>query len=317
MRLGYFLSSEEYSPRELVRQALLAKQAGFDRLWISDHLHPWNDEQGHSGFVWSTIAAISAAAPGMRVTTAVTCPTVRQHPLIVAHAAATSATLLEGRFQLGVGSGEALNEHVLGTPWPEIDRRLSMLEEAVEVIRTLWKGGVQSHHGEHYTVENARIYDLPDEPTPILVSGFGPQATDLAARIGDGYCTVGPDDELIARFRENGGGDKPVQAGTKICVGDPEDAVRTIHRLWPNEALGGELAQVLPMPAHFEQACELVTEEMVADAVPHGHDVDAYAEHVQSFADAGADELFIQQIGPNQEAFFDGPAAELLSRFGG
>ncbi|MGZ4273763.1 MAG: TIGR03557 family F420-dependent LLM class oxidoreductase, partial [Solirubrobacteraceae bacterium] len=143
MRLGYFLSSEEWGPRELVAQARMAQQAGFDRLWISDHYHPWNDEQGHSPFVWSTVAAIAAAVPGMRVTTAVTCPTLRIHPAVIAHAAATSAVLLEGGFALGVGSGEALNEHILGTRWPEADERLEMLEEAIEVMRTLWQGGVQ------------------------------------------------------------------------------------------------------------------------------------------------------------------------------
>src|SRR5437588_5822394 len=145
MRIGYFLSSEEFGPRELVRQAQMAEQAGFASLWISDHFHPWNDEQGHSGFVWSLIGAIAQATQRTRVTTAVTCPIMRMHPAIVAHAAATSAVLLEGRFALGLGTGEALNEHILGRAWPEADRRLEMLEEAVQVIRTLWEGGTQSH----------------------------------------------------------------------------------------------------------------------------------------------------------------------------
>src|ERR1700755_360857 len=185
MKSGYVLASEEFSPRDLIEQAKRAEQAGFHALWISDHYHPWNDEQGHSGFVWSTIGAI-AQATKLSVTTAVTCPTVRIHPAIIAHAAATSAVLLEGRFNLGVGSGEALNEHILGDRWPEADVRLEMLEEAVEVIRTLWQGGQHSHHGSHYTVENARVYDLPDEPPPILVSGFGPKAIEVAAGLGDG-----------------------------------------------------------------------------------------------------------------------------------
>ncbi|HEX4108421.1 MAG TPA: TIGR03557 family F420-dependent LLM class oxidoreductase [Solirubrobacteraceae bacterium] len=316
MKIGYFLSSEEYSPSELVRQAGLARRAGVDRLWISDHLHPWNEAQGHSGFVWSTIGAIAAAVPGVRVTTAVTCPTVRQHPLLVAHAAATCAVLLDGRFQLGVGSGEALNEHVLAGAWPSIEPRLAMLEEAVTVIRALWQGGSRSHCGEHYRIDNARIYDLPVEPIPILVSGFGPRSTDLAARIGDGYCTVSPDPELIERFRAHGGERKPVQAGAKVCIaGRADDALDLVARRWPNEALPGELAQVLPTPAHFEQACTLVTRDMVAESVPHGPGLDQYVAHCQSFADAGVDELFLQQIGDDQEAFFDGPCRELLARF--
>ncbi len=160
MKIGYFLSSEENSPSDLVKQAKLATDAGFHALWISDHYHPWNDEQGHSGFVWSMIGAISQVTD-LRVTTGVTCPTIRIHPAIIAQAAATSSVLLPGGFNLGVGSGEALNEHVLGDKWPEADVRLELLEEAVEVMRTLWQGGQQSHRGRHYTVENARVYDLP------------------------------------------------------------------------------------------------------------------------------------------------------------
>src|SRR4051794_13173177 len=156
MKIGYFLSCEEFGPHELVEQARRAQAAGFHGLWISDHYHPWNDEQGHSPFVWSVIGAI-AEATDLPVTTAVTCPTIRIHPAILAQAAATSAVLLEGRFSFGVGSGEALNEHVLGDRWPEVDVRLEMLEEAVAVLRELWQGGQRSHRGRHYTVENARL----------------------------------------------------------------------------------------------------------------------------------------------------------------
>jgi G6PDH family F420-dependent oxidoreductase len=313
MKLGLFLSSEEWGPVDLVRQAQRGEEAGFHALWISDHYHPWIDEQGHSPFVWGTIGAI-AQASNMRVTTGVTCPTVRIHPAVIAHAAATASILLEGRFQLGVGSGEALNEHILGDRWPPAETRLEMLEEAVEVIRTLWQGGNQDHRGKHYLVENARIYDLPDEPPEILVSGFGPLATKLAARIGDGYCTTAPD-ELIELYRSEGG-KGPVQAGTKVCFDSDEAKAReTAYRLWPNEHLPGELAQVLPTPAHFEQASELVTEDMVADTVPCGPDLDRHMEALQEYADAGVDELFVQQIGPNQDEFFDTWAKEVLPHF--
>src|SRR3954452_13819434 len=215
MRIGYFLSCEEFTPRELIEQAKRAEAAGFHALWISDHYHPWNDEQGHSAFVWSVIGAISAATD-LPVTTGVTCPTVRIHPAVIDQAAATSGVLLDGRFGLGVGSGEALNEHILGDAWPEADVRLEMLEEAVEVMRTLWAGGQQSHRGRHYTVENARIYDLPRERVPVLVSGFGPKSSRLAARIGDGYITMSPDVDAIELYRSEGGSG-PVQAGTKVC----------------------------------------------------------------------------------------------------
>jgi G6PDH family F420-dependent oxidoreductase len=317
MKLGYFLSSEEWGPKDLVTQARMAHGAGFDRLWISDHYHPWNDEQGHSPFVWSTIAAIAQAVPGMRVTTAVTCPTLRIHPAVVAHAAATSAVLLDGRFSLGVGSGEALNEHIFGDAWPEADERLEMLEEAIEVMRTLWQGGVHSHRGAHYRVQHARIYDLPGTPVPILVSGFGPKAVALAARAGDGYCTVAPDADAVSQFREQGGREKLVQGGTKVCWGENEsEARRIVHRLWPNEGLPGELAQILPTPAHFEQASQLVTEEMVAEEVVCGPDLDRHVDALTAYERAGFDELYVNQIGPEQAAFFAAYRDGVLPRFG-
>jgi G6PDH family F420-dependent oxidoreductase len=316
MRIGYFLACEEFGPNELVEQARLAQRAGLDRLWISDHYHPWNDEQGESPFVWSVIGALATAVPGMHVTTAVTCPTVRIHPAVIAQAAATSSVLLDGRFALGVGSGEALNEHILADGWPEADVRLEMLEEAIEVMRGLWEGRQFSHYGPHYAVENARIYTLPEQAPDILVSGFGPKSVDLAARVGDGYVTVGPDKESVDRFRSGGGGDKIVQGGTKVCWGpDEAECVRTVHRLWPNEALPGELAQVLPQPAHFEQATQLVTEEMIAESTPCGPDVDRIVQTFQEFADAGFDELYVQQIGDRQAEFFDMLARDVLPRF--
>ena len=315
MKIGYFLSCEEFGPHELVAQARQAEAAGFHALWISDHYHPWVDAQGESPFVWGIIGAV-AEATDLPVTTAVTCPTVRMHPAVVAHAAATAAVQLRGRFALGVGSGEALNEHILGDVWPETDVRLEMLEEAVEVMRALWTGEVVHHRGTHYRVDHARLYTVPDAPPPVLVSGFGPKAVDLAGRIGDGYATVMPDAELIGRYR-SAGGTGPVHAGTKVCYGSDEaEARHTAHRIWPNEALPGELPQVLPTPEHFEQATQLVTEEMIGESVPCGPDLEAHAAALQEFADAGVDELFVQQIGGGHDAFFDAYAREVLPRFG-
>jgi G6PDH family F420-dependent oxidoreductase len=317
MKIGYFLSSEEWGPRDLVAQAVKAQRAGFDRLWISDHYHPWNDAQGHSPMVWSVIGAIAQATDAMWVTTAVTCPTVRLHPAIIAQAAATSAVLLDGRFLLGVGSGEALNEHILGDRWPAADERLEMLEEAVHVIRKLWAGGFQDHRGLHYRVEHARVYDLPEVPPPIVVSGFGPKAIDLAARIGDGYCTVAPDGDAVQQFRTDAKRGSLVHGGMKVCLdADEAKARQTVHRLWPNEALPGELAQVLPTPQHFEQASEIVTEEMVAAEVPCGPDLERHLEKIEEYAAAGFDELYINQIGPEQDAFFEAYREHVLPRFG-
>jgi G6PDH family F420-dependent oxidoreductase len=301
---GYFLSCEEFGPRELVRHARLAEEAGFERLWISDHFHPWNDAQGQSPFVWSVIGALSEAV-SIPVTTAVTCPTVRIHPAIIAQAAATAAVQLEGRFVLGVGSGEALNEHILGDPWPSAGVRLSMLEEAVELIRLLHRGDEVSFHGEHYEVQDARIYTRPDEPVPIYVSGFGPQATELAARIGDGFCTVSPDADLVRTYREAGGGQRPVQGGMKVCYADTEDAgIETAHRIWPNDLLEGQLAQILPRPQDFEAAASLVPRDAVAEAITCGPDPERHAEAARAYVDAGFDEVYVQQIGTDHEKFF-------------
>src|SRR3712207_4826795 len=186
MRIGYFLSCEEFGPQELIRQARLAQAAGFDRVWISDHFHPWIDEQGHSPFVWSVIGGIAQATERLQLGTGVTCPTIRTHPAIIAHAAATSAAMMPGRFFLGVGTGENLNEHIVGHGWPAPDERLDMLEEAIEVIRTLWNGGSQTFRGDYFPVEQARLYTLPDEPPPIVVAAAKPLAADVAGRSGDG-----------------------------------------------------------------------------------------------------------------------------------
>jgi G6PDH family F420-dependent oxidoreductase len=209
----------------------------------------------------------------------------------------------EGRFVLGVGSGEALNEHILGDAWPEADVRLEMLEEAVEVIRKLHQGGNQSHRGRHYTVENARVYTLPEQPVPIYVSGFGPKAARLAGRIGDGFVCTMPDADLLREFRE-AGGTGPAQGGFKVCHAPTvDDGLATAHRIWPNEGLPGELAQVLPQPKHFEQASELVTKDHLS--LPTGPDPEPYVSRVREFVDAGYDEVYVAQIGQDQQAFFD------------
>ncbi|MFJ9948329.1 TIGR03557 family F420-dependent LLM class oxidoreductase [Kitasatospora sp. NPDC091207] len=302
---GYFLSCEEFTPAELIDQARRAQQAGFTRLAISDHFHPWNEAQGNSAFVWSMIGALSQAV-SLPVTTLVTCPTVRLHPAVTAQAAATSSVLLDGRFALGVGSGEALNEHIHGDRWPSFEARAEMLEEAVEVMRALFTGQQVSHRGRHYTVDNARLYTAPEQPLPILVSGFGPKAAELAGRIGDGFVTMTPDADLVTAFRDGGGVGKKVVGGVKVCWSSNRDkAVDVVHRLWPTELLPGELAQILPTPAHFEQAGELVTRDMIADAVTCGDDVEEHVETVRAYARAGFDEVYVGQVGPDQEVFFD------------
>lgn len=314
MKIGYFLSCEEYPPAELLEQARGAERAGFEALWISDHYHPWLDVQGQSPFVWSVIGALSQVCR-LPVTTAVTCPTVRIHPAVIAQAAATSAVMHSGRFVLGIGSGEALNEHIFGDAWPGADVRLEMLEESVEVMRKLWDSGFVNHRGRHYTVEHARIYTRPDTPPPIYVSGFGPKSVDLAARIGDGYISTRPDGELVRRFRDGGGGEKPCQAGFKAAYADSEEeGMRIAYERWPNSGVPGELSQVLPSPRHFEQAVELVRPEMMKKSFLCGNSADAHLEMIDRYVGAGFDEIYVANTGPHHQGLFDLYQREVLPR---
>ncbi|GAA2214560.1 LLM class F420-dependent oxidoreductase [Nonomuraea monospora] len=309
---GYFLSCEEHGPAELVRQAKAAERAGFEALWISDHFHPWLDEQGQAPFVWSVIGAI-AEATSLPIATAVTCPLVRTHPVVIAQAAATTAALTGGRFRLGVGTGEALNEHVVESRWPPLSERLEMLEEAIELMRELFTGKLVTHRGRHYRVDTARLYTLPDEPAPILVSGLGEKSTALAGRLGDGYVSVAPDADAVRAFREAGGTGKPALGGLKACYAADEAAARkTVHRLWPTQGIKGEAAQLLPLPRHFEQLAGMVSEDEAVAGSPVGPDPEVHAQAIRQYVDAGFDEVYVNQIGTEQDAFFDFYEREVL-----
>src|SRR5438132_883415 len=193
VELGYALSSEEHPPRDLVHFAKRAEEAGFSFALISDHYHPWTTKQGQSPFVWSVIGGIAAVTETLRLGSGVTCPTMRIHPAIIAQAAATAAAMMPGRFFLGVGSGENLNEHILGDVWPPPDVRLERLAEAIGVIRKLWRAGVQNHRGRYYTVVNAQLFSLPEELPPIYVAASGAKALRMAAQIGDGLIGLAPE----------------------------------------------------------------------------------------------------------------------------
>jgi G6PDH family F420-dependent oxidoreductase len=239
---------------------------------------------------------------------------MRVHPAIVAQAAATSAVLTEGRFVLGVGTGEALNEHILGERWPTAGERLEMLEEAVQVMRELWDGGVVTHFGKHYTVEQAQVYTLPAEPPKVYMSAFGPKALDLAARIADGFISTMPEAEHVETFRKQGGGDKPAQGGFKACYAPTEaEAVDIAHRLWGTSGVPGELAQVLPTPQHFEQAGQLVPKEATAKAHACGPDPARQRELLDKYEQAGFDEVYVANIGPNYRELIDLYGRELLT----
>lgn len=302
MKFGLTVSSEEHAPWRMVEIACLAEEAGFDFVSVSDHYHPWVSAQGHSPFVWTVLGAI-AASTRIGVGVGVTCPTMRIHPAILAQAVATAAAMMEGRFVWGVGTGEALNEHVLGDPWPPYEIRAEMLEEAVGVIRRLWTEESVTHYGSYYTVEDARILDRPDGKIPVIVSAFGSKAARLAAAIGDGLWITGAAGETIEAYQQ-AGGTGPVYSQLTVCwAPDREKAIDTAHRLWAFTALPGQLGQDLPTILHFEQATELVTKEMIADQVPCGPDPEPVLIAAQEAIDAGVDHLYFHQIGPDQEGF--------------
>lgn len=310
--VGYALSSEEHGPRALARNARAAEEAGFSFALVSDHFHPWIERHPHSPFVWGVLGAIAEATDRLIVGTGVTCPTMRIHPAIIAHAAATAAELMPGRFFLGVGTGENLNEHVLGCAWPEWDVRAEMLEEAVEVIRTLWSGETTSHRGRHYTVQNARLFTLPEDLPRIHVAAGGPRMAEMAGRIGDGFIGTGPDAALIDAYRA-AGGDGPRYGQVSICWAPSErEARRTAHEWWPTAALKGEVTQELPNPAQFTDLVSIVTEDQVAEAITCGPDPKVHLDAIQAFIDAGYDHVYLHQVGPDQDGFLDFARRKLL-----
>jgi G6PDH family F420-dependent oxidoreductase len=301
---GYWLSSEEHAPLDLVGNAARAEELGFSFAMISDHFHPWIDAQGHSPFVWSVIGGIAARTERLEVATGVTCPLIRVHPAIVAHAAATCAAMLPGRFTLGIGTGENLNEHVLGDRWPAPDERIEMLEESIEVMRLLWQGGEQTHRGRHYTVDHAQLYTLPDGPIPVAVAAAKPDAAAVAGRLGDALVNTTPDEKIVSAYRE-AGGDGPLYGQVRLCwAEDEETAKETAFRLWRHTGLGGTINQELPRPSDFDAVADSVTKEMATEGVPCGPDPAPVLAEVEKWTKAGFDRIAFHQIGGDQAGFF-------------
>jgi coenzyme F420-dependent glucose-6-phosphate dehydrogenase len=316
--IGYTLSCEEHPPDDLIRFAARAEESGFDYLFVSDHFHPWIPRQGNSAFVWTLLGGIARETSTISVGTGVTCPTVRIHPAIVAHAAATAATMMPGRFYLGLGSGENLNEHILGDPWPSVARRHEMLAEAIEVIRRLWSGKMVTHHGRHYTVDNAKLYTRPEEPPPIYLAGHGEKAVRLAGELADGFIGVVAAPEHPTLFERTGGAGKPSMGLVKVCFGEDEsDARRTAHEWWPTIALRGQLSQDLALPRHYVSATRPVTDDLVAQRIVCGPDPQRHVDHIRSYLDAGYDRVTVHQVGPHQDGFFEFYAGEVLPRLQG
>lgn len=317
VQIGYTLSSEEFRPNELVEQAVRAEQTGFPFAGISDHFHPWMDSQGQSPFVWTTLGGIAARTSELKVLTGVTAPIIRYHPAILAQAAATVADMMPGRFLFGVGTGEMLNEHVLGDHWPPISIRQEMLEEAIAFIRALWEGGYTTIQGQYYTVENARIYTLPDQLPEILVAASGPESGELAGEIGDGLVSTSPSQETVRAFDQGGGSDKPRYGQLTVCwAKDENEAAETALKYWGYSALGGQMSQELALPKYYQEAAQkLVTTEHIKQEVVCGPDAAKYHEKIQAYVDAGFTHVYLHQVGPDQEGYMDFAKREILPKY--
>jgi coenzyme F420-dependent glucose-6-phosphate dehydrogenase len=317
LEIGYSLSSEERQPGDLVGLAQMAEGRGFTFALISDHYHPWTDRQGSSPFVWSVLGGIAATTKTLRVGTAVTCPIMRVHPAIVAQAAATMGCLMRGRFFLGVGSGESLNEHITGEAWPPPAIRLDMLEEAISVIRQLHAGGERSHSGRFFRVQDARIYNLPSSPVPIYVAAAGKLSAALAGRAGDGLVSTSPVAKTVQAFEAAGGSDKPRVGHLTVCwARTEEEAIATAHEFWPNAGLTGQFKNELPRVRYIEEAVEAVSLEEIGKDIVCGPDPQRHLEAIGEFARAGFDHVYVHQVGPAQEEFMRFYEREIIPQAG-
>lgn len=306
MKLGYWLSSEEHDPRTLVANAARAEDAGFTHAAISDHFHPWTNRQGQSSFVWSVLGAIANATERLQLVTAVTAPIIRTHPTTIAHASATAAVLLNGRFSLGVGTGERLNEHITGQRWPRPDERRDMLAEAVDIIRRLWSGETVDHRGDHFTVERAKLFTRPTTTPDIIVASGSLAGARLAGELGDGLFGVTPNPRHVDAFEGAGGKGKRRLAQVHVCWAPTyEQAMETAFEWWPNAALSGPPLTELAFPSDFEEVLGLAGPQDLTGTVAVGPDPERHLESIIGFAKAGFDELYLHQIGPDQAGFLE------------
>jgi G6PDH family F420-dependent oxidoreductase len=311
VQIGYKLATEAFGPKELIRQAVLAEQAGFDFVEMSDHYHPWFNVQGHSGFTWSILAAIAARTERIGLATGVTCPSVRYHPAIIAQSAATMAIISDGRFTLGAGAGERLNEHVVGQGFPGRQVRHQRFREALEIIRLLWQGGYRSYQGKYLQLEDARVFDLPDELPVIAVAASGPESAKIAAELGDGLFATEPKGDLVSTWQRLGG-HGPAYAEIPVAWAPDEDAaVQAVLEKSSFALTGWKVMAELPNPVNFEAATATITPDQVRRQFACGPDVKRHLEVAQQYVDAGFDRLVTMNGGPDPDGFFDFFAREL------
>jgi G6PDH family F420-dependent oxidoreductase len=313
LEVGFWLSSEEHGAKELVDLAVAAEDHGFGHAMISDHLHPWVPEQGHASFVWGVLGAIAHATSDLHLATGVTAPVARMHPVVVAHAAATAAILLEGRFALGLGTGERLNEHVVGGGWPRPAIRRQHLEEAITVIRRLFDGDEVSFEGEHVVVEHAQLFSRPTTPPPLWIAASGPRTAKVAGSEGDGLIGLSADPSLVSAYR-HAGGTGPRIGQIHVCwARTVEEARAAAQRWWPNGGMPPSDLAELSRPSQLADVAQLVSEDDVARQVVCGPDPEAIARSILRFGAAGYSRVYVHQVGPDQDGFLDLWAKELSS----
>ncbi|RBQ15292.1 LLM class F420-dependent oxidoreductase [Spongiactinospora rosea] len=312
--IGYTMMCEQTSPGQLVRDVATAERAGFDYAVISDHYFPWLEEMGHSPYAWTVLGAAAQATDRLPLMTYVTCPIMRYHPAVVAQKAATMGVLSKGRFTLGLGSGENLNEHVVGHAWPSVDTRHLMFREAIEIIQRLFGGGYREYRGEFFDLDSAKLYDLPERPVPLAIAASGPRSAEIAAEYGDALVATEPDADVVDAFAAGGGRGKPVYGQLAIAYDTDAAAARErAHRLWRWSTAGWKVMAELPGPVNFAASAESVTPDDVAATVPCGSDAGAVVEAVRAYVDAGFTHIALVQIGADhQDAFFDWAKSDLL-----
>jgi len=305
-RFGYTLYCEGNDPRDLVRQAVTAEETGFDFLVISDHYHPWLTDQSHAGFAWSILGAVAQATSRIKLATMVTCPIMRYHPAIIAQAAATVGILSEGRFTLGLGAGERLNEHIVGSGWPSASVRQKMLREAIEIIHSLWQGGYQSYEGRYFKVDDARIFDLPEKPMELFVAAGGSQAAKLAAEYRDGVCMTEPD-QSIPKAYTAAGGDAANVWGQVVLSWDKDKsaAQQTAYKQFRFAAGGWKVQAELPNPINFDAATKHVRPEDLSESIPCGPEASEHLRGINTFLESGVHNLAVAYPGTDYEGFME------------
>jgi G6PDH family F420-dependent oxidoreductase len=305
MQIGYKLATEAFGPTEIIRQAVAAEQAGFDFVELSDHFHPWLESQGHSPFTWTVLGAIAERTERVGLATGVTCPSFRYHPAVIAQAAATVALLSGDRFTLGVGAGERLNEHVIGREFPAVTTRHAILREALEIIRLLWTGGYQSYDGRYLRLEDARIFDLPDQLPTIAVAASGEPSARVAAELGDALFATEPKAEILDHYHQAGGAGPGYAEVPLAYAPDEHEAAKAVLSTSRWALTGWKVMSELPNPVNFAAATTTVTEDDILGQFACGPDPARHLAVAQQFVDAGFDRLVLQNAGPDPDGFLD------------